>query len=247
MRDLLIKKGPGKPKAEAQHAPPPIAAKLPQRPEAHERPPHAVEPGRGNDRPPWAGPRQGTDKGAPPNSKPSLDKAALRPRGVRDVQARFFETRAGVGAGAQTAPARALAAGTAQNPDLWRAWVERAYAAWRGGSQATQHPERASELMSTLTGQPCRVLSTRGAPDLLWQVLQSAAQAQQPLAAIRHGGDDDPDQPKRRRWHWTAITVLGSAEGERTVQVEGADAQMPAEVLAWPEFLRTFDEIVVAS
>lgn len=247
MRDLLHKKRADKPKAEAQHVPPAVAAKLPQRPEAHERPPHAQEAARGTDaRSALPGQRHDTIKGALPGSKANADKAPLRPRGVRDVQVRFFETRTAVGAQGQNAPGRALPAG-APSPDLWRAWVERAYAAWRGGAQAAQHPERASELMSTLTGQPCRVHSTREAPDLLWQVLQDASRAQQPLAAIRHGGDDDPEQPKRRRWHWSAITVLGGEGAERTVQVEGADAQTPAEVLAWPAFLSAFDEVVVAS
>ncbi len=244
--DLLHKQRAPKPKvAQPQEA---LAAPvLPVRP-SQQQAPHEVDRAKGGDAKGAQGKEQKDEKSGRPGQPKAQKPEAQRQRELAPgAKVRFFEARPG--GRADVLPRTQQRQGvqpSAGSGDLWRAWVENAYAAWKGGAQGPERQGHASEVLSALTGQTCTAYPTSGASEGLWLTLAAAAARLQPIAALSHGGDDDPERPKGKRWQWHAVTALRSEGSERTVEVEGAAPGSPSEVLAWPVFLAQFDEVVVA-
>jgi len=237
--NLLHKKRALKPKdAPASEAA--LAPMLPMRP-SEQRAPHELDRARA------ASNKEAQDKdrqeeqpthaGRQSRHEPA---AATRAPGSK---VRFFEARPGRRGDAQAASLhRPGVHGRAGSADLWRAWVENAYAAWKDGRGGAQ----SSDVLTALTGQPCHARSTQDATEALWRAMGSALAAGRPVAAIAHGGEDDPDEPKRRRARWFAVAAVHAQAGQRCVEIEAMVSAEATEVIEWPEFLQRFAEVVIA-
>ncbi len=156
--------------------------------------------------------------------------------------------------------------------ELWPSILEKAYAAWKGSYDAIGNGGNSGDVMTALTGEPCRSAPTQGAGnnDPLWTKMKKASDEKRPMTAST-GGEEDPryKDPEAGVYGWHAYTVLGVEEKkagavtDRIVTLRNpwakrrrnADAAAVGDAgnetgggvfqLKWPEFRRLYDNVVV--
>jgi len=156
--------------------------------------------------------------------------------------------------------------------ELWPSVVEKAYAAWKGSYDKIGHGGQSADVITALTGEPCKSAPTAGAGDNdpLWTRMQKASQDKRPMTAST-GGEEDAryKDPQAGVYGWHAYSVLGVEEkknggkSERTVTMRNpwavrrrsSDAAAVGDtgnktgggvfVLPWAEFRRLYDNVVV--
>jgi hypothetical protein len=69
----------------------------------------------------------------------------------------------------------------ARGPELWPAIFEKAFAQWKGGYQNLNQGGYADDVLPTLTGKGTIRKSLAGSPDKLWETLNAAAKAGEPI------------------------------------------------------------------
>jgi hypothetical protein len=156
--------------------------------------------------------------------------------------------------------------------ELWPSVVEKAYASWKGSYEAIGNGGNSGDVITALTGEPCRSTQTAGVGenDPLWAKMLKASQEKRPMTAGSGGEEDERyKDPKAGVYGWHAYTVMGveekkvGAKSEKTVTMRNpwgkrrrnADAAAVGDAtngtaggvfqLPWAEFRRLYDNIVV--
>lgn len=226
-------------------------------------------------------------------SKPDAIKNAIKDNGDGTYTVRFFE----VGwDGKKTSHAESVDADLPQAPDaatggekpayakstevvdskafmeLWPSIVEKAYASWKGSYEAIGNGGNSGDVMTALTGEPCRSAATAGAGenDPLWSKMLKASQEKRPMTASSGGEEDERyKDPKAGVYGHHAYTVMGveekkeGAKAERKVTLRNpwakrrrtADAAAVGDTgnatgggvfqLSWKEFRALYDNVIV--